>query len=235
MLGHSVWLLVRAKVASGRIGRFLSEAEVEEWVSGLGKKKLRTESKGKIGIEEGEFIYPKSTVEEEKKKETNKKDDKKKSILPTHVESSSPVESPEAEYHQFRLSNINISFPRHKLTLISGATGSGKTSLLLALFGELDIVPNSSTKIHFPKSKTYDPTTRLYDGFAYAAQTPWLQTASIRDNILFGAEWEEERYNAAVDAAALQMDFKILEKGDLTEIGEKGVALSGGQKARVGE
>src|SRR5687768_11198009 len=72
----------------------------------------------------------------------------------------------------------------------------------------------------------------LVHSISYAAQTPWLRHQSIKDNILFGYPYEEHRYNQVVEACALNPDFDMLEDGDLTEIGVKGVNLSGGQKAR---
>lgn len=69
-------------------------------------------------------------------------------------------------------------------------------------------------------------------GVAYVSQTPWLQNMSIRDNILFGLPYDEERYNKVLYMAALTRDLEILEYGDSTEVGEKGISLSGGQKQR---
>ena len=68
---------------------------------------------------------------------------------------------------------------------------------------------------------------------SYAAQSPWLRHQSIKDNILFGYPYDEDRYNAVVKACALEQDLDMLEDGDATEIGARGVSLSGGQKARV--
>ena len=67
---------------------------------------------------------------------------------------------------------------------------------------------------------------------SYAAQSPWLQHQSIKDNILFGSQLDEERYDEVVEACALIPDFEALDDGDRTEIGTRGVNLSGGQKAR---
>lgn len=67
---------------------------------------------------------------------------------------------------------------------------------------------------------------------SYAAQSPWLRHQSIRDNILFGYPYDEQRYQAVLEACALKPDLEILEDGDNTEIGARGVSLSGGQKAR---
>ena len=67
---------------------------------------------------------------------------------------------------------------------------------------------------------------------SYAAQSPWLQHLTIKDNILFGSPLDEDRYEQVVDACALRPDLDMLEDGDATEIGARGVSLSGGQKAR---
>lgn len=68
---------------------------------------------------------------------------------------------------------------------------------------------------------------------SYASQSPWLRHQSIRDNILFDAPFDAARYAAVIDACALRPDLEMLEDGDMTEIGARGVSLSGGQKARV--
>lgn len=65
---------------------------------------------------------------------------------------------------------------------------------------------------------------------SYASQQAWMQSCSLRDNVLFGQPWDEERYERVIADACLEADFAMLPSGDLTEIGEKGVTLSGGQK-----
>ena len=69
---------------------------------------------------------------------------------------------------------------------------------------------------------------------ALVQQTPWILNKSIKDNILFGLEYNEDRYKETIKICQLRRDLEILPGGDLTEIGEKGINLSGGQKARVG-
>lgn len=117
------------------------------------------------------------------------------------------------------LKNINVNF-QPGLNLIIGQTGSGKSSLLLAMLGEMTTTSGVACLKHSA-------------GVAYVAQTPWLQNASIRDNILFGSALDPRRYRKVITACALLEDFKSLTEGDETEVGEKGVALSGGQKQRV--
>ena len=68
---------------------------------------------------------------------------------------------------------------------------------------------------------------------SYVQQTPWILNQTVRDNILFGQEFDQTRYKNIVEACQLLKDFEMLEAGDMTEIGEKGMNLSGGQKARI--
>jgi ABC-type transport system involved in cytochrome bd biosynthesis fused ATPase/permease subunit len=103
----------------------------------------------------------------------------------------------------------------------------------MALLGEMTATAYSTgTLIMYKDSGTTDEHGHTHT-LSYSAQSPWLRHQSIRENILFGAPLDEERYNAVIDACALRTDLKILEDGDATEIGARGVSLSGGQKARV--
>lgn len=114
----------------------------------------------------------------------------------------------------FTLHNLNIEFPQGQLTLLCGSIGSGKSSLLKGLLGELRLLRSGSMKV---------PST-----IGYAAQVPWLFNATIRENILFGCGFESERYCKVVKACQLLSDFGQFPDGDLQEIGERGVTLSGG-------
>jgi ABC-type multidrug transport system fused ATPase/permease subunit len=116
----------------------------------------------------------------------------------------------------------NISFTcRPGLTMVCGKVGIGKTALLQAILGELD-QPDGNGMVTVP-----DET------MAYASQSPWLQSMSIRENILFCARYDERRYRQVLDACCLLPDLAGFKAGDLSMIGENGVGLSGGQKARV--
>ncbi|GAA5888564.1 hypothetical protein JCM6882_008999 [Rhodosporidiobolus microsporus] len=116
------------------------------------------------------------------------------------------------------LKEVDVQFPQVALTVVSGPTGSGKTSLLLGLLGELEVVSG---------------TVELPSSVSYASQHPWLESLSVRDNILFGYSYDAKRYRAVLRACALEPDLSILPSGDLTFVGERGVSLSGGQKARI--
>ncbi|XP_011635575.1 ATP-binding cassette sub-family C member Sur [Pogonomyrmex barbatus] len=113
-----------------------------------------------------------------------------------------------------------LNFPRGQLTIITGKTGSGKTSLLLALLGEIQ---KTSGSVAWTKGLK----------IAYVARQPWLQNATLKDNILFGSPYRSRRYRNVLYACALQPDIDILPDRDLTRIDERGINLSGGQKQRV--
>lgn len=136
----------------------------------------------------------------------------------------------------FRLGDLNLSFPKGELSLVTGPVGSGKTTLILSLLGETVLLKG---KVFMPDDRAsrdlcpVDRSTGLSDTTAYCAQTAWLVGASIRENIVFGSVWDEARYKAVVQACALERDFEIFDLGDETEVGEKGTTCSGGQKARI--
>ncbi|KAI9293169.1 hypothetical protein K502DRAFT_318772 [Neoconidiobolus thromboides FSU 785] len=136
---------------------------------------------------------------------------------------------------QFKLSNLNLSFPLNKLSIIVGPTGCGKTSLLLGLLGEMTLTEGS---IYLPKKSVIKPTSCNKDfdsngGIAYVIQSAWIQQDTIRNNILFGEPYNEARYQEVVKVCALLSDFNSFKYSDLTEVGEKGITLSGGQKQRI--
>ncbi|KAF9229723.1 P-loop containing nucleoside triphosphate hydrolase protein [Gyrodon lividus] len=117
-----------------------------------------------------------------------------------------------------------VVFKRGCINLIVGPTGAGKTSMLMALLGEMHFMPSGPTSwFNLPRK----------GGVAYSAQESWVQNETIRDNILFGAPYDEARYEKVIYQCALKRDLELFEAGDRTEVGEKGLTLSGGQKARV--
>ncbi|TDL28857.1 P-loop containing nucleoside triphosphate hydrolase protein [Rickenella mellea] len=117
-----------------------------------------------------------------------------------------------------------LFFKRGCFNLIIGPTGSGKTSLLMALLGEMHFIPSGpASSFSLPRS----------GGVAYAAQEAWVQNETIKDNIIFGSAFDEERYKKVIYQCGLERDLSLFEAGDNTEVGEKGLTLSGGQKARI--
>lgn len=118
------------------------------------------------------------------------------------------------------LSNVSIDFRKGGLTCIIGTVGSGKSALLQALVGELPVHSGS--------------LERRKGTLAYAAQDPWIMNGTVKENILMGMDWDEDWYKEVISACALLIDFQQLLNGDLTIVGDRGVQLSGGQRARVG-
>nr|CAB3219627.1 multidrug resistance-associated protein 1-like [Phallusia mammillata] len=116
------------------------------------------------------------------------------------------------------LNNINIQIKKTDLVAVIGPVGSGKSSFLHAVLGEL---PAKSGRIS------------VRGRIAYVGQIPWVFSGTVKENILFGEEYEPIRYLQVIKACALQNDLESLENGDETLVGERGVTLSGGQKARV--
>jgi len=126
------------------------------------------------------------------------------------------------------LHDINLNIEKGKLYGVVGAVGSGKSSLLQAILGEMDPVTSASA-VSMPGKNSGNSV-----GYAaYCAQTPWVVNDTLRGNVLFGRPFDEDRYQQTLTACALADDIAVLPAGDLTEIGEKGINLSGGQKARV--
>ncbi|XP_048461284.1 ATP-binding cassette sub-family C member 5-like [Rhincodon typus] len=130
-----------------------------------------------------------------------------------HVNLSSPKLKLQSVLH-----NINLTVDQGKLVGICGSVGSGKSSLISAILGQLILL---------------EGTVAVRGTFAYVAQQAWLLNASLRDNILFGKNYEEERYNNVLEACCLYPDIEALPCGDMTEIGERGANLSGGQRQRI--
>jgi ABC-type multidrug transport system fused ATPase/permease subunit len=122
------------------------------------------------------------------------------------------------------LKDIMLHVKPGALVVVYGATGSGKSSLLSALLGEIAQTADSEETVTKP---------RIHGTVAFVPQKAWCQHASVRANVTFNLGYDRVKYRAAVRACALEPDFKILERGDFTKIGSRGINLSGGQQARV--
>ncbi|KAE8168120.1 P-loop containing nucleoside triphosphate hydrolase protein [Aspergillus tamarii] len=139
----------------------------------------------------------------------------------------------------FVLRNLNLKFPPKQLSVIAGRTGSGKSLLLAAILGECDIIQGSIGVPHAPslEERQDDRATRdnwiIDTALAYVAQNPWMENATIRENILFGLPYNWRRYRKVLKASGLEKDLTILPDADMTDIGANGINLSGGQRWRV--
>ncbi|KAG7924648.1 hypothetical protein KL925_005079 [Ogataea polymorpha] len=131
--------------------------------------------------------------------------------------SRSTTQNPGA-LHSFQgLKNVNLSIRHGELIVVTGSIGSGKSSLLAAISGQM---PHIDGIVSISGSVTL-------------CGTPWMQNASVKENIIFGQNEDSKKYQQVVEACSLITDFSLLPAGDQTEIGERGVNLSGGQKARI--
>jgi ABC-type multidrug transport system fused ATPase/permease subunit len=129
---------------------------------------------------------------------------------------------PEGIHYDVTLKNINFMVKPGEVLGIIGEVGSGKSSLLQAILNCLILLnPKECDGIHI-KGK-----------IGYVSQIPWIQNETIKNNILFFKEYDQEKYDKVLEKCQLKYDLDVLEGGDLTEIGEKGVNLSGGQKVRI--
>eukprot|EP00064_Thunnus_orientalis_P009638 superscaffoldBa00001238_g9663 len=116
------------------------------------------------------------------------------------------------------LQNVSVTVRSQELLAVIGPVGTGKSSLLSAVLGEL---PHETG------------TLKVRGQLTYASQQPWVFPGTIRSNILFGRELNPRKYERVISACALKKDLELLPDGDLTLIGDKGATLSGGQKARI--
>ncbi|KAI0997292.1 ABC transporter 7 [Podosphaera aphanis] len=202
-LGDMIAHVLESKVSVDRIEEFLNEEETEKYEQ-LQHEKLDDQGNKVIGFNKATFCWG------AKEKVGN--------------EASTT----------FCLMDLNVMFQVGELNIIAGRTGSGKTSLLMALLGEMTKIEG---EVFLPgvshNNRRPDPDTGLTDSVAYCAQQAWLVNANIKENILFAAPLNEKRYQDVIVACALERDLEILDAGDETLVGEKGITLSGGQKQRI--
>ncbi|KDR83119.1 hypothetical protein GALMADRAFT_238944 [Galerina marginata CBS 339.88] len=206
LLHRSSWILnisIKGKVSLDRIGAFLRDTELldrfsdetESEVIGIAED---TDHADVIGFNNATFSWSNDVV-------------------------GDGALTPSSRSFRLRIEG-DLAFKKGCINLIVGPTGSGKTSILMALLGEMHFIPSTvDSWYNLPRG----------GGIAYAAQESWVQNETIRDNILFGAPYDEERYKKVIHQCSLTRDLELFEAGDQTEVGEKGLTLSGGQKARV--
>ncbi|KAK5993353.1 ABC-type transporter cicA [Cladobotryum mycophilum] len=122
------------------------------------------------------------------------------------------------EREPFKLRDLNLQAGRNELIAVIGSVGSGKSSLLAALAGDMR---KTNGDVVFGASRAFCP------------QYAWIQNTSLQNNITFGKDMDREWYREVIQACALQADLDMLPNGDQTEIGERGITISGGQKQRL--
>ncbi|KAA6384714.1 MAG: ABC transporter: Multidrug resistance-associated protein, ATP binding protein, partial [Streblomastix strix] len=220
----------------------IGQQRMENIDSGNSDQNERTSKNAEISQIDKVFnetgINKQSNSNSDSENEANRKKPQKQANIspspsPSPFQTPSQSHSPELEYSpssnkteiysgkkmkQPTLKDISFKLPKGSLTMVIGAVGSGKSSIGAAIIG--DIEKQSGTV--------------CIDGtIAYCAQTAWINNNTVRGNITFGNKYIEDKYNEVVHVCALEPDFQTLAAGDMTAIGEKGVNLSGGQKARI--
>lgn len=152
-----------------------------------------------------------------------------------------------AENTKITLPSLSLSIQQGQLVGVVGPVGAGKSSLLQALLGELqpcydsissnNIDNNDATAEQRQQITTITTKTRpeivVKGSVAYCSQVPWITASTVRENILFGQPFDPALYATVIKACALEEDLKHMPAGDETEIGERGISISGGQKARL--
>ncbi|KZS96535.1 P-loop containing nucleoside triphosphate hydrolase protein [Sistotremastrum niveocremeum HHB9708] len=193
--------ILRAKVSIDRIGAFLNSGELYSETTAAAALASETApiDKSSVLIRDAVFTWDK-------------------------IGSSSGTATP-SRRRNFKLQiDGDLTFKPGVVNLICGPTASGKTSLLMALLGEMYFQPSLPTGTYnLPRD----------GGVAYAAQETWVLNETIRENILFGSAYDKERFDKVVYQCGLKRDLSLFDAGDMTEVGEKGITLSGGQKARI--
>ncbi|QQK41347.1 ABC transporter, integral membrane type 1 [Penicillium digitatum] len=137
---------------------------------------------------------------------------------PTKKSTNKDEHADKTPIEPFKLKDLTFEVGRHELLAVIGTVGCGKSSLLSALAGDMRVT---------------DGTVRLSTTRAFCPQYAWIQNTTVRNNVLFGKEYDETWYEQVIDACALTTDLEILPNGDQTEIGERGITVSGGQKQRL--
>jgi ATP-binding cassette subfamily C (CFTR/MRP) protein 1 len=232
----------QAKVSLKRVGLFLGCDEVNK--VGYTRK---PDEKGEIIIENASLYWfdpakplPRSVLDDttrissisdsrhssSSKSQLSKQSSRRTSFRKMSSSRNSAVSDPvtvevetELIYPKPILKDVNIHVSTGTLCAIVGPVGSGKSTLCSAILNEAVLGEGSRVELH--------------GSVAYVAQTAWILNKTVRDNILFGLPYDKERYEKVIDACSLRHDISILEDGDQTEIGERGINLSGGQKQRI--
>ncbi|KAG0056402.1 hypothetical protein BGZ83_005117 [Gryganskiella cystojenkinii] len=213
------------EIQNGTFGWYTPEA-IE---SALEKNKKEAEAKAKADAAAAKKNKNKKATNDVKTSEdelvlADIKGEKSEIESTNEEEGKKAVESATLTTEEFRdslgpvLHDIQLKIRRGALTAVVGRVGEGKSSLVGALLGEMH---------------RYSGSVHAYGSVAYVAQSAWILNDTVRNNILFGKEYDRERYLSTIRACALIPDLKMLVNNDKTVIGEKGINLSGGQKQRI--
>ncbi|KAF9019789.1 multidrug resistance-associated ABC transporter [Hymenopellis radicata] len=218
-----------AMVAFGRISTFLTAEELANAYS------IEEESKHAVRVD-GNFTWESAgpsqgpkfersvTAKANKPRAAKGAKAKKDEVLPTTTgagndsEEKSKDDETSLEEKPFELRDLHLAVPKGSFVAIVGRVGSGKSSILQALIGEM---------------RRLDGEVVFGGSVSYVPQVPWIRNTTLRENVMFGQPLDDDKLDEVIQACCLEHDIEMLPQGDMTEIGEKGINLSGGQKARV--
>ncbi|KAF3005742.1 hypothetical protein E8E13_006603 [Curvularia kusanoi] len=213
--------VIDANASVKRIQEFLMAEEAED------SAKWDYNAKDAVVLSNADFTWERHPTSEDAKDGPNKKKigNETKAETKARVENEAKEQAADlerqknaAEEKPFEMKGLNLSFGRNELVAIIGSVGSGKSSLLAALAGDMR---KTSGEVIMGASRAFCP------------QYAWIQNATVRENIIFGKEFHQKWYDQVIDACALRPDLEMLPVGDATEIGERGITVSGGQKQRM--
>ena len=242
LLPMLVNLFILAQVALKRINTFLNAEEITNYVDNDYDKENALIIEGKPSfawdIEKEEEDDDKLDKKKKKKDvDKKKKDTAKNSSSIANEEknmqngnnkdiSGNGLNNGDAKKEIFNLKDIEFKVKKGSFTAVIGQVGSGKSSLISAILGEMQLKEDNSK----PNCKINISNDLI---ISYGAQLAWIQNDTFRGNILFGQQFDEKKYEEVIRACALEPDLEVLPGQDLCEIGEKGINLSGGQKQRI--
>ena len=210
---------------------------------------------GSLDKETKDKLQEKAKKAEEKRLEETQGKVKKwmSKILPARKQEFDIPLPPRSLEYILNIKDIDLKVKKGEFVVIIGEVGSGKTSLLNTMIGEMihvpkkeiDFIGDQKRKLQSEELKALEHAL-LQQDFSHGASPVcisgttgfvesqhWIQNGKLRDNVCFGSDFEERKYVETILACQLETDIKLMPAGDMTEIGEKGINLSGGQKARV--
>lgn len=223
MLPMMITSAIQANVSIKRINKFMRSHELDS--ENISRKEMK-KGKDAVNMTDAAFQWEEATPKEEGKTNGEVKTNgvAKDNGDVTAVNDSEDTKmlngnaAASKDEGGFKLNDINVSIKAGSLCAVVGSVGSGKSSFLSALLGEMDKTSGD---------------VEVFGSIAAVSQQAWIQNATVEQNITFGSKVNREKYDRVISDCALKSDLEILPAGDKTEIGEKGINLSGGQKQRV--
>ncbi|CCE86240.1 Piso0_005899 [Millerozyma farinosa CBS 7064] len=207
---------VDAFIGLKRVGKFLCGGELRPGDVTHYLTEVSPEKGNSIVVDDASFVWEMFEEEDKPSKDTAKSKNKEKK-----EKKNKEVKTDEDKIIRVKdklvLDKISLSVKKGEFIVITGSIGTGKSSLLSAIAGTMKC---SSGKIYVADSLVH-------------CGSPWVQNETVKENIVFGLPYDEKFYNEVIYSCSLENDLEILPAGDLTEIGERGITLSGGQKARI--